>query len=92
MRKGLTVVVPLLIALGIIGLMASPCALAKTEVIKIGINAPMTGDIPKVGEGSKFAARMWLGDIEATAAWRSAERNIRSNWSSRTTSPRPNRR
>jgi branched-chain amino acid transport system substrate-binding protein len=65
MRKGITVVVPLLIALGIIGLMASPCVLAKTEVIKVGINAPMTGDIPKVGEGSKFAARMWLNDIEA---------------------------
>ncbi len=65
MRKGLVFVAPLLIALGIIGLMASPCALAKAEVIKIGINAPMTGDIPKVGEGSKYAARMWLNDIEA---------------------------
>jgi branched-chain amino acid transport system substrate-binding protein len=44
--------------------MASPAALAKQEVIKIGINAPMTGDIPKVGEGTKYAARMWLNDIE----------------------------
>jgi branched-chain amino acid transport system substrate-binding protein len=31
--------------------------------IKVGINAPMTGDIPKVGEGSKFAAQLWLEDI-----------------------------
>ncbi len=31
--------------------------------IKIGINAPLTGDIPKVGEGTKFAAEMWLEDI-----------------------------
>ena len=35
------------------------------DVLKIGINAPMTGDIPKVGEGTKFAAKMWLADIEA---------------------------
>ena len=33
--------------------------------IKIGINAPLTGDIPKVGEGTKFAAEMWLEDIKA---------------------------
>jgi branched-chain amino acid transport system substrate-binding protein len=35
------------------------------DTIKIGINAPITGDIPKVGEGTKFAAEMWLEDIEA---------------------------
>jgi branched-chain amino acid transport system substrate-binding protein len=35
------------------------------ETIKIGINAPLTGDIPKVGEGTKFAAQMWLEDIKA---------------------------
>jgi branched-chain amino acid transport system substrate-binding protein len=37
---------------------------ARKTIIKIGINAPLTGDIPKVGEGSKFAAMMWLEDIE----------------------------
>ncbi len=37
---------------------------ARKTTIKIGINAPLTGDIPKVGEGSKFAAMMWLEDIE----------------------------
>ncbi|PIE63277.1 MAG: branched-chain amino acid ABC transporter substrate-binding protein [Desulfobacter postgatei] len=36
----------------------------RQTVIKIGINAPLTGDIPKVGEGSKYAAQMWLLDIE----------------------------
>jgi branched-chain amino acid transport system substrate-binding protein len=35
------------------------------QSIKIGINAPLTGDIPKVGEGTKFAAQMWLEDIKA---------------------------
>lgn len=43
----------------------SPSAFsARKTIIKIGINAPMTGDIPKVGEGSKYAALLWLEDIE----------------------------
>jgi len=49
----------------VLGLAFSPCALAKMKSIKIGINAPITGDIPKVGEGSKFAAQMFLEDINA---------------------------
>ena len=28
------------------------------EVIKVGFNIPLTGDIPKVGEGSKYAGEM----------------------------------
>lgn len=43
---------------------SSQCFSARKTVIKIGINAPLTGDIPKVGEGSKYAAMMWLEDIE----------------------------
>jgi len=42
-----------------------PCVQGAEKAIKIGINAPMTGDIPKVGEGTKFAAQMWLEDITA---------------------------
>lgn len=38
---------------------------AATNTIKIGINAPLTGDIPKVGEGTKYAAEMWLEDVKA---------------------------
>jgi branched-chain amino acid transport system substrate-binding protein len=41
------------------------CGPKGPETIKIGINAPITGDIPKVGEGTKFAAQMWLEDINA---------------------------
>jgi len=42
------------------------CAMAKgPESIRIGVNAPLTGDIPKVGEGTKFAAQMWLEDVTA---------------------------
>ena len=41
------------------------CAPKGPDTLKIGINAPLTGDIPKVGEGSKYAAEMWLEDVEA---------------------------
>lgn len=61
MRKSLLFVVSCLV----IGLIFTPCAWSKAKTIKIGINAPMTGDIPKVGEGTKFAAQMWLEDIKA---------------------------
>ncbi len=61
MRKGLLFFVLCLV----IGLIFSPCAWSKAKTIKIGLNIPLTGDIPKVGEGSKFAAQMWLEDIKA---------------------------
>jgi branched-chain amino acid transport system substrate-binding protein len=37
---------------------------APPTTIRIGVNAELTGDIPKVGEGTKFAAQMWLADIK----------------------------
>jgi branched-chain amino acid transport system substrate-binding protein len=61
MRKGLLFIISCLV----ISLIFMPSAWCKTKTIKIGINAPMTGDIPKVGEGTKFAAQMWLEDIKA---------------------------
>jgi len=42
-----------------------PFAWSKDKPIKIGINAPLTGDIPKVGEGTKFTAEMWLDEVNA---------------------------
>jgi branched-chain amino acid transport system substrate-binding protein len=33
------------------------------ETVKIGFNIPLTGDIPKVGEESKFAAEMFKEDV-----------------------------
>jgi len=42
-------------------LFAAPALAAET--IKIGFNLPLTGDIPKVGEASKFAAEMLKEDI-----------------------------
>ena len=49
----------------VVGLVFAPSALSREMTLKIGINAPITGDIPKVGEGTKFAAQMWLEDIKA---------------------------
>ncbi len=60
MKKGLLFVVSaLVLCMAIV-----PMASAKKVVIKVGIDAPMTGDIPKVGEGTKYAAEMWLEDIK----------------------------
>ncbi len=60
MRKG-----SLMIFSGLlVFLMVVPLGWGKAKSIKIGINAPITGDIPKVGEGTKFAAQMWLEDIQ----------------------------
>jgi len=53
-----------LVVLTALALLLPSVALAA-GTIKIGINAPITGDIPKVGEGSKYAAQMWLADVMA---------------------------
>ncbi|MFH0788528.1 MAG: ABC transporter substrate-binding protein [Pseudomonadota bacterium] len=53
MRKGI-LVTGLVILLGLSG---SGMGLAA-GTIKIGFNIPLTGDIPKVGEGSKYAGEM----------------------------------
>jgi len=59
MKKRLVFLVTCLV----ICLVFAPSIWSRSKTIKIGINAPMTGDIPKVGEGSKFAGQMWLEDI-----------------------------
>jgi len=54
------------IALGLIAVLllsVNAWAFGRKTIVKVGINAPITGDIPKVGEGTKYAARMWLEDI-----------------------------
>jgi branched-chain amino acid transport system substrate-binding protein len=44
-------------------LILGACGQAAPATIKIGVNAPLTGDIPKVGEGTKYAAEMWQQSI-----------------------------
>ena len=61
MRKGWVAIIACLVVV----LAISPCAWGRAKTIRVGINAPLTGDIPKVGEGTKYAAEMWLEDIEA---------------------------
>jgi branched-chain amino acid transport system substrate-binding protein len=61
-NKFLTVAIILCFIMGLVFFACSP---KESETIKIGINAPLTGDIPKVGEGTKFAAQMWLEDVNA---------------------------
>lgn len=52
-----------LIAFGFVcALILTACGQAAPPTIRIGINAPLTGDIPKVGEGTRYAAEMWLED------------------------------
>lgn len=60
MKKGFLFLIILLLLSGL-GLHA--CGPKDPDTIKIGINAPLSGEIPKVGEGTKFAAQMWLEDI-----------------------------
>jgi branched-chain amino acid transport system substrate-binding protein len=63
MREKLLAVAIIILILG--SLVLFSCNATEPESIKIGINAPLTGDIPKVGEGTKFAAQMWLEDVNA---------------------------
>lgn len=53
------------LSVGLLCLAFAPVSIGAKNIIKIGINAPLTGDIPKVGEGTKYAAEMWLEDINA---------------------------
>lgn len=46
----------------ILGLILAPLAGAQ-DTIRIGFNIPLTGDIPKVGEGSRYAAELLKADI-----------------------------
>jgi len=62
MKKGLFISIACCL---VVGLFLFACGPKAPTTIKIGINAPITGDIPKVGEGTKFAAQMWLEDINA---------------------------
>ncbi len=62
MRKFVMGFIVLIAALMVFSVIS--CRKKSQAVIRIGINAPITGDIPKVGEGTRYAARMWLADIQ----------------------------
>jgi branched-chain amino acid transport system substrate-binding protein len=54
------------IALGAVFLfsvLCSPCAWSATDTLKIGFDISLTGDKPKVGEVSKYAAEMFKEEV-----------------------------
>jgi branched-chain amino acid transport system substrate-binding protein len=59
MKRFSLIVVSLLVA----SMILAGCGPAAPATIKIGVNAPLTGDIPKVGEGTKYSAQMWADDV-----------------------------
>jgi branched-chain amino acid transport system substrate-binding protein len=74
MKKGLFIGIVCCI---VVGLFFFACGPKAPTTIKIGINAPITGDIPKVGEGTKFAAQMWLEDINAAGGLKVGEKQYK---------------
>lgn len=61
----------------IAGLIFTSCSPKPGDTIKIGVNAPLTGDIPQVGEGTKFAAQMWLKDVNAAGGIEAGEKKYK---------------
>lgn len=47
----------------LVGLLILPCSAIHAQTVKIGFNIPLTGDIPKVGESSKFAAEIFKDEV-----------------------------
>ena len=66
MKKQFTIFLPLILS----ALVFAPTAWCGKYIIRVGMNAPITGDIPKVGEGTKFVAQMWLADIKTAGGLR----------------------
>jgi len=74
MKKGLFIA---MVCSLVVGLFFFACGPKAPTTIKIGINAPITGDIPKVGEGTKFAAQMWLEDINAAGGMKVGDKKYK---------------
>jgi branched-chain amino acid transport system substrate-binding protein len=47
------------------------------DTIKIGFNIPLTGDAPKVGEGSKYAAEIRLAEINAEGGLKAGDKTYK---------------
>ncbi|SHF93132.1 amino acid/amide ABC transporter substrate-binding protein, HAAT family (TC 3.A.1.4.-) [Desulfacinum infernum DSM 9756] len=56
-KRSVLSVLSLLVALSFVSVGSA------ADTLKIGFNIPLTGDIPKVGEGSKFAAEMLKEEV-----------------------------
>lgn len=54
---------PLIVFLTLMAVVVCAPLVWAADTIKIGFNIPLTGDIPKVGEGSKYAAEILLAEV-----------------------------
>jgi len=73
MQKGLRVI-------SIVGLavfLSLTLAQADTNVIKIGFDIPLTGDIPKVGESSKYAAEILKEEINGAGGLKVGDKSYK---------------
>lgn len=54
---------PLIVFLTLMAVVVGSPQVWAADIIKIGFDIPLTGDIPKVGEGSKYAAEILLAEV-----------------------------
>ncbi|MGQ9669396.1 MAG: ABC transporter substrate-binding protein [Desulfosoma sp.] len=54
---------PLIVFLTLVAVVVCSPTVWGADTIKIGFDIPLTGDIPKVGEGSKYAAEILLAEV-----------------------------
>ncbi|MEJ5348346.1 MAG: ABC transporter substrate-binding protein [Desulfosoma sp.] len=54
---------PLIVFFAFLAVVGYLSMASAANTIKIGFNIPLTGDIPKVGEGSKYAAEIFLAEV-----------------------------
>jgi branched-chain amino acid transport system substrate-binding protein len=69
--------ITLILLAGVVVFSFSSCKKGSKNVIKIGINAPLTGDIPKVGESTKYAALMWMEDVNSAGGIKAGEKKLK---------------
>ena len=62
-----------------VGICLSSNVLAA-DVIRIGFNIELTGDIPKVGEASKYAAEMLKEQINRAGGWKVGTKSYQLNF------------
>ncbi len=49
----------------------------QAQEIKVGFNIPLTGDIPKVGEGTKYAAELYLAELNAAGGLKLGDKSYK---------------
>ncbi len=55
----------------------APLSWGAGDTLKIGFSIPMTGDIPKVGESSKFAAEIYKGEVNGAGGLKVGDKSYK---------------